>query len=158
MSDSAPRSLRLEAMLLGPAEEAEPEGARPMLVFERGGMLYALDAASIEVIVPRRSVTPLPFAPNRLRGVASVRGRMRLVVDPPGRADGGSESFTRLIALHGDAQLAVVADHVFGVRSIDPTEVYPAEGEGPTAGSVRLGADTAVILDPERLIAIETTR
>ena len=78
---------------------------------------------------------------------------MRLVVDPPGRAGGWGESFTRLIALHGDAQLAVVADRVIGMHSIDP-----AEGEGPTAGSVRLGANAVLVLDPERLIVIEMPR
>jgi chemotaxis signal transduction protein len=158
VKSSVPPSVPLAAMLSGSVESIEPEGTRHMLLFEAGGTLYALDAASVEVIAPRLPVTPLPFAPGGVLGVASVRGRMRLVVDPLGGAGVRRESFTKLIALYGDAQLAVIADRVVGLHAVIPAEIEPPEGEGRVAGTIRLGAVDALVLDPERLVEIETTR
>ena len=139
MSDSAPPPPALAAILSG---SAEPEDGRAMLLFETGDKLFALDASGVELIVPWRFTTPVPFAPRQLLGIASVMGRMRLIIDPLGggeRHDGPR----RLIVLHGDAQLAVAADRVIGVRTIAPDE------------AVEYNARAAEVLDPERLIDLE---
>jgi chemotaxis signal transduction protein len=126
--DDRKAPLPLEALLSESAESRD--GSRAVLVFEAGGATYGLDAAGVEVVVSRRAVTPLPYPPEGVVGVASVRGRMRLVValgaDPA--------SAPRMIALHGDAQLAVLADRIAGVVALAPE-------------------DTSVeLLDPERLV------
>jgi chemotaxis signal transduction protein len=130
MSPNRRPFLPLEALL---SDSAEPgDGSRAVLVFEAGGATYGLDAAGVEAVVSRRAVAPLPYPPEGVVGVASVRGRMRLVValgtDPA--------SAPRMIALHGDAQLAVLADRISGVVAIAP-------------------GDTSVeLLDPERLVKV----
>lgn len=120
----------LEEMLAG-AYEPEGEAAAPVLVFGVDGAWYAVDATQVEVIVPAPPIAPLPFPPDRVLGVASVRGRMRLVVDPGGAR---IESSPRLIVLHGEAHLALLADHVLGVF---------ADGERE-----------AIALDPETLVTV----
>ena len=110
--------LPLEAMLADSAEPEEDDGGRAVLVFESAGGLYAVGAASVELIAGPRFVAPLPYASAGLLGVASVRGRMRLVVNVSEGASGAS----RLIVLHGDAQLALAADHVHGVVEEAPPE------------------------------------
>jgi chemotaxis signal transduction protein len=106
----------LEAMLA--TEPEEVDGGRAVLVFESAGGLYAVDAASVELIAGPRFVAPLPDAPAELLGVASVRGRMRLVVN----VSKGRSNATRLVVLHGDAQLALAADHVHGVVEEAPPD------------------------------------
>ena len=136
--DSGERRFRipLEAML---AEAAGDEASRAVLVFEAGGEVFGLDAAAVEAVVARVPVTRLPYAPAGVVGVASVRGRMRLVVDP----GGCGEAAPRLIALHGDAQLAVLADVVAGVVTLPP-------GDLPSDFS-HAGRDVTIV-DPESLV------
>ena len=126
--DDRKPAVPLEELL---SDTAEPEaGSRAVLVFEAGGATYGLDAAGVEAVVSRRALTPLPYAPARVVGVASVRGRMRLVVTLGTEA----ESATRLIALHGDAQLAVLAERIAGVVTLAP------------------GDESLEVLDPDRLV------
>ena len=109
----------LEAMLASALEPPADEGASPMLLFEVAGARYAVEAARVEAIVAACPVASLPHPPRSVLGVAAVRGRMRLVVDPGGASLASS---TRLVALHGDAQLALLADQVLGVVPEAPSD------------------------------------
>lgn len=108
MSDDHRYEVPLEALLAGP-EEVEESPA--VLVFEAGGRRYGLDASGVEAVVACRAIAPLPYPPQGVVGVAAVRGRMRLVVD----LGTVKERATRLVVLHGDAQLAILAERVAGV-------------------------------------------
>lgn len=133
------RTVSLEEILAASNGPAVEEGMRAMLVFSAGGRLYAVDAAAVERVTESRFVAPLPSPPRGLLGVATVTGRMRLVVDPA--AGGGpAEPRRNFVVLHGDAQLALSADRVCAVVTVPEGE--PARYEDREAET----------LDPERLV------
>ena len=116
-------------MLSSALEPAPDEGGSPALLFEVAGAKYAIEATRVEAIVIASPIAPLPHPPPSVLGVASVRGRMRLVVDPGGASRASS---ARLGALHGEAQLALLVDQVLGVVPEPPAD--------------------ARVLDPDRLV------
>ena len=109
----------LEAMLASAREPVEETATSPMLLFEVAGSRFAVAAVRVEAIVAAAPVTPLPHPPPSVVGVASVRGRMRLVVDPGGA---NIASSGRLVVLHGEGQLALLADQVLGVVPEPPPD------------------------------------
>lgn len=133
-----------------------------VLMFEVGGAPYAIGVEHTEGVVDCPRITPLPNPPDGVAGIASVRGRMTVVMDlglkvsePPVRR--------RLILVKGDAQLGLLADRVEGVLALEPKKVRPvAHGKdsltlqrakfGWPAGSYfKSGRQRVPILDVERL-------
>jgi len=137
----------LDVLLAANEEARAAPGNRTALAFEVGGNLFAVDATAVEIVVGRCFVAPVPKGPVELVGVVSIHGRMRLAIEvapSSGRTDGTS---WWLVALHGDAQLALVADRIEGLCDID-------FDERSVSGSVRCGGREARLLDPERLLEI----
>jgi chemotaxis signal transduction protein len=88
-----------------------------VLVFDIEGKKFAIGVEQTEGVVDCPRISPLPSAPDGLIGVASVRGRMTLVMD----LSLGTElnrPKRRLILLKGEAQLGLLADHVEGVIAL----------------------------------------
>ncbi len=135
------RPLTLEEILAASAEPAVEDGSRALLVFTAGRGLYAVGAEGVERVTAARFVAPLPSPPPGVVGVATVTGRMRLVIDP-GALYGRAEPRSALVVLHGDAQLALAADRVHAVVTVP-------EGEPP-----RYDGRPVQELDPERLLEI----
>jgi chemotaxis signal transduction protein len=119
MTDRARDRALIEAVLTGGAEPDADDGAPSALVFEAGGAERAVDASLVETITRAPYIARVPYAPAAVLGVASVRGRMRLVVDAGGAT---TESGAFLVVLKGDANLAILADRVLGVRRAAPGE------------------------------------
>jgi purine-binding chemotaxis protein CheW len=129
----------LEAILSGAAEPEPDDGSRAFLVFEVAGAPLAVVAARVEAVTPAPYVARVPYAPSSVLGVASVRGRMRIVVDAGGARP---ESGAYLVVLHGDEHLAVLADRVLGVRRLAARDL-----EGPDAPRV---LDPGSLVEPRR--------
>lgn len=134
------KTVTLEEILAASSEPAVEPGFRALLIFTAGQGLYAIDATSVERVVEARFVAPLPVPPPGVVGVATVGGRMRIVVDP-GALYGRAEARGAFVVLHGDAQLALAADRVHAV--VTAPEDEPARFDGREA----------TMLDPETLIA-----
>ncbi|MCC6743354.1 MAG: hypothetical protein IT175_05785, partial [Acidobacteria bacterium] len=73
------RPVTLESLLAAAEGAYVDDTQRALLVFECGGALSALPAASVVAIDEAGIIAPLPYPPPDVLGVASVRGRMRLV-------------------------------------------------------------------------------
>ena len=100
-----------------------------VLMFEVGGAFYAIGVEHTEGVVDCPRITPLPSPPDGVAGIASVRGRMTVVMDLGLKANGHS-SRRRLILVKGDAQLGLLADRVDGVLALKPKKVRPiAQGK-----------------------------
>jgi hypothetical protein len=139
------------AALLAAGDDPHGAGAEgTRLVFEAGDDLYAIDASAVEIVVGSRFVAPVPAGPRELLGVVSVHGRMRLAVDVARAAPRPQGSKWWLVVLHGEAQLAVVADRIVGL--------YETSGGGGDvrehARSSPPGGREARLLDPDRLLEI----
>jgi len=93
------------------------DGVISVLVYWVGTSSMAINVDQTEGVVDCPRVTPLPNAPDKIIGVASVRGRMTLVMD----LSAGSESSAakqRLILIKGEKQIGIVADRVERVVSL----------------------------------------
>lgn len=111
--DRTRRAPDLADMLAGDAESSPGEERGAFVHFERCGRQFVVDAASVEAIVKMPAITPLPYPPEGVAGVAPVRGRIRIVVCVAGEP--GADA-ARLVVLNGEDQLALAADRVIGVR------------------------------------------
>jgi len=133
-----------------------------VLMFEVGGVPYAIGVEHTEGVVDCPRITPLPNPPDGVAGIASVRGRMTVVMDfGPGVNE--QPLRRRLILVKGDAQLGLLADRVEGVLALEPKKVRPvAHGKdsltlerakfGWPAGSYfKSGGRRVPILDVDRL-------
>src|SRR6266481_4439454 len=91
-----------------------------VLMFEVGGSSYAIGVENTEGVVDCPRITPLPRPPDGVAGLASVHGRMTVVMD---LGSGSSDELKqRLILVKGNAQLGLLADRIEGVRALEPTK------------------------------------
>jgi chemotaxis signal transduction protein len=140
----------LAALLAANEQPDDTQGNRTLLAFESGAKLYAIDAANVEMVVGSRFVARIPTGPPELLGVVSVHGRMRLAVDFDRPTPREESAKWWLVALHGDTQLAIVADRIEGLHTIASGEALTAD----TTGFVRIGNREVRWLDPERILEI----
>lgn len=143
-------TVSLEA-LLAAAESGAPAGdERSLLLFECGGVVYGVEASSVEAIDEAGVIAPLPYPLESVIGVASVRGSMRLVVrfGPQQSAGRG-----RLVALSTDRNVAIHADRVLGVVTtrFDDAAGDPIAKERPHRMHID-GLDVTLV-DPVAVIA-----
>lgn len=93
-----------------------------VLLFEIGGEAFGIGVEHTEGVVDCPRVTPLPSAPDGIIGVASVRGRMTLVMDCSLAAN-PDEGKRRLILLKGEGQLGLIAERVEGILALEPDRI-----------------------------------
>ncbi|HVG18438.1 MAG TPA: chemotaxis protein CheW [Blastocatellia bacterium] len=121
--------------------EAEPVEAKSdvvsVLMFEVGRKPFAIAVEHTEGVVDCPRISPLPSPPDGLVGVASVRGRMTLVMDLSLMAN-PNEGKWRLILVRGDAQAGLLAERVEGVIALEPKNLHGIETSGEAGGSQRV--------------------
>src|SRR5918911_5282773 len=93
-----------------------------ILLFEIGGEVFGIGVEHTEGVVDCPRITPLPSAPDGIIGIASVRGRMTLVMDLSLKAN-ADEGKRRLILLKGESQLGLLAERVEGVLALEPDRI-----------------------------------
>lgn len=133
-----------------------------VLMFEVDGAQFAISVENTEGVVDCPRTTPLPGPPDGVVGLASVRGRMTVVMDL-GLEIRQEPVKRRLILVRGEAQLGLLADHVEGVVALDPKKIRPiAHGKDsltaqrakfgwPAKSYFKSGRLRVPILDVERL-------
>jgi chemotaxis signal transduction protein len=103
-----------------------------VLLFESGGEMFGITVEHTEGVVDCPRITPLPSAPDGMIGVASVRGRMTLVMDLGLKAN-PDEGKRRLILLKGEGQLGLVAERVEGVLALEPDRIRKRKADDKSA-------------------------
>jgi chemotaxis signal transduction protein len=133
-----------------------------VLMFDVGGAQYAIGVENTEGVVDCPRITPLPGPPEGVAGLASVRGRMTIVMDLS-QETSQEPAKRRLILVKGDAQLGLLADRVEGVLALEPKNVRPvahgkynltaerAKFDWPARSYFKRGRQRIPILDIERL-------
>ncbi len=117
----------------------EQESVVSVLVFEIDTHLYSIAVENTEGVVHCPRISPLPSPPDGVVGVASIRGRITVVLDLSLKSN-HKPSKQRLILLKGDAQLGLLADRLDGVVGLAPKQMKktPARKKGEPADAVRL--------------------
>jgi chemotaxis signal transduction protein len=108
-----------------------------VLLFEIGQRAFAIGVEHTEGVVDCPRISPLPSSPDGMAGIASVRGRMTLVMDLSLMAN-ANEGKRRLILVKGEAQLGLLAERVEGVIALDPEQLVKAEVSKESAGLRRV--------------------
>ena len=142
--------------------------ARALFIMRVGAQLFAVSADEVEATATHLTPTPLPFAPPAVRGVVSLRGRVRTVLDPARLFDAnrsGSQASNQLsesqasvqtaarlfVALSGDEQLALVCDDAEETLEVAPALIKPRGDASLTRGTFEHRGRTVTLLDPARL-------
>jgi chemotaxis signal transduction protein len=132
--------------------------SRAVLLLRAGGHAFAVYVEECECVTPWAKPAPLPHAPAAVLGVASVRGRMRTVLDParlfesPGPAGAGRPArHILLVSLEGDEQLALACE------TSEPSTLYADEKLSPSA-SPPTPARAAFTRDGEIVHLLDPTR
>ena len=129
-----------------------------MLEFELGGETYCVDIDYVSEIVDRGSVTPVPNAPEFVRGVMDLRGRTTSIVDPKTLLNVDAESEAQRIVIfdadsfEDDAAVGWLVDAVHQVDrvSMDDVEEPPMDRGELITGIVRREDGLVVWVTPTK--------
>ena len=131
-----------------------------ILLARVGDQCVAFDAKTVDAVVDIDAVIPVPMAPDSIRGLAAIRSRVVTVIDCA-RAIGGKglPDAGRAVSLAVDGHsYAIRVENVCDVvsnpgMSIRSTAPMSAGWRDVAAGTIDLGDEFAILLDPRRLVA-----
>ena len=142
---------------------ATREATREVLVFVLGSEQYGVDILKVQEIRGYDKVTPIPSAPDYLKGVVNLRGIIVPILDMRVKfrlAEVRYDEFTVVVILRlGDRVIGLVVDGVSDVVALDASEVKPAPNLGSVVdGSYIAGVATqndrmVLLLDIEKLLS-----
>jgi len=137
-----------------------------LLVFHVGGLRLALRLSQVQRVLRSVEVTPLPAAPEIVRGVIDVQGLVIAVIDVrprfglPLRAISIHDQL--VIARAKEKTVALIAGAVDGIRECSPDEyvdsVNIAQGLDAVAGIVRFADGLVVIHDLDTFLSAAEER
>jgi purine-binding chemotaxis protein CheW len=133
---------------------------RQLVVFELASETYGIDIQTVREIIRMQNVTYVPDAPEYVRGVINLRGRVIPVVDlrrrfqlPELEADRG----TRVLVVDiGGEDVGVVVDTVTEVKRIPVDSIEPASSVATTRESYYI--EGIAKLDDRLLILLQLER
>ena len=137
-----PRDLAIlesRATALAGKPEAEAGALVRVLVFRLGGATFGLPVETVREVVDDATPTPVPGAPEAIRGVISLRGEIVSVTDPAVRLGLGPAAGPRAILVviaQGGVSTALAVDSI-----ADIVEVAVADIESPLPLMDRAVAD-----------------
>jgi purine-binding chemotaxis protein CheW len=152
-----------DRLVTAPAAPAAPEERQlHLVVFNLGREEYAVPIGQVREVVRVTDVTRVPHAPQHIRGVMNLRGRILPVLEVRSRLGLEPAELTqrsRVVVAEIDRRMVgLLVDAVgqvtrLGERSVaaPPEEVRSAGGEAVT-GVARLDRRLLILLDLERLL------
>ncbi|MHB8743450.1 MAG: chemotaxis protein CheW [Sulfuricaulis sp.] len=127
-----------------------------LLAYER----YGVESSHVREIYPLKELTPVPCTPAFVLGIVNVRGQILSVIDIKKFFDLPEKGLTDLnkviILQSGEMEFGILADAVFGVRSIPRAEMQTSL---PTFTGIRenyfigMTKERVVILDAAKLLS-----
>jgi purine-binding chemotaxis protein CheW len=129
--------------------------------FEIGALLLAVEARCVQEVLRSQLVTPVPLAPDFVRGLMNLRGQIVLVVDLRARLGAESqEAPTKClnVLIHTSAGLvSMQADRIGDVIEVDDgcidpvPETLQGRARDVLAGALRLPERLLLLLAPDRI-------
>jgi purine-binding chemotaxis protein CheW len=142
---------------------ATREAVREVLVFVLGQEEYGVDILKVQEIRGYEKVTPIPSAPDYLKGVVNLRGVIAPVIDMRVKfrlAEVRYDSFTVVVILRiAGRVIGLVVDGVSDVVHFTESEVKPAPQLGALVDSSFLdgvatqGDRMVLLVDIEKLLS-----
>lgn len=148
-------------MLHSPGETVRGE-TRQFVTFTLGSQAYCADIMSVREIRASNVVTPLPSAPEYVRGVINLRGTIVPIIDLRvrfglGRTETASSHVVMIVAvegrLHGllvDGVSDILTEHISNIKTIPETI---GENRNPFFdGLITQGDSMLIVLSLPRLV------
>lgn len=130
------------------------------LVFTLGETKYGVEIDSINEIVERKTVTPLPNAGDHIRGVMDLRGETTTIIDPKRILEtGGDSAGNRVVifAAEDDRPVGWLVDSVHEVADIPEEDIESVSDDETVEGVVRSEDQFIIWIDPSTINS-RTTR
>ena len=142
---------------------------RQYLTFALGGERFAVQSLLVSEVLDMPALTRVPLGPPCLRGIVNLRGNAATVVDLSEELGLGVMSGDRgsclIIVDHAydgeHALVGIMTDAVQEVVEIPPSDVERTPEMGLSvdprflAGLARLDGEFVMLLDPERILALD---
>jgi purine-binding chemotaxis protein CheW len=132
--------------------------------FELGPLLLGVEAHHVQEVLRVQPVTPVPLAPDFVRGLMNLRGQIALVIDLHKRLDAREAPSTARpinVLLHTKCGLiSVQTDRIGDVLTAESEDIHavPDTLQGRArdvlVGALRLPERLLLLLDPERIAVI----
>jgi len=160
--DLTNKNLLFDADLYGQVEEL-PE-VRKLVLFCIATEWYGVDAESVREVIPASSITSLPYVPNHILGIFSLRGSIVSVTDLSivfGLSAVGLGDKSKIVVIEDSAVVTgLLVDDAVGVVDIPIDEIElpisTLEGERGNAieGQVEWGGRLIAVLEMKRVIEV----
>ena len=141
------------------------EATSEVLVFVLGREEYGVDILKVQEIRGYEKVTPIPAAPEYLKGVVNLRGIIVPIVDMRIKFNVGAatyDAFTVVIVLNiNNHTIGMVVDSVSDVVTLTPDQIKPAPDLGASVsgeylrGLGTVGDRMLILLDIDKLLGSE---
>jgi purine-binding chemotaxis protein CheW len=164
---AAPRAESL-AFLLAPArEEKKPvEATEHLVTFLLGAEEYGLDVRLVQEIIRITEVTPVPRAPDFVKGVINLRGRIIPVVDLKrklglGEVDLSATTSRVVVAKLRERLVGLLVDGASQVLKVPVSLIEPAPEEvlevdaDYIRGVAKLSGRLVILMDLARVLSLE---
>jgi purine-binding chemotaxis protein CheW len=121
------QNFNLQGSPMSNAEQANLSSDIELLTFQVGGQEYAIDIMSVREIRGWSNATPLPHAPDFVRGVINLRGTVLTIVDLADRLGmGKTEASERNVIIVVQAEketVGLLVDAVSDILAINKFEL-----------------------------------
>ena len=143
-------------------------GTRQLCTFHVGDALLAVDVLEVQEVIRPQEMTPVPRAPEVVRGLINLRGQIVTAIDlrrrlgigtiDLDRADDATEGPLNVVVRTTDGPVSLLVDAIGDVLEVadDAREAPPAtlpagiaalvEGVYPLPGQLLLVLDTATVI------------
>lgn len=132
------------------------------LTFALGQEAFGLEIIYVKEIVGLQPITPLPEAPDFVRGIINLRGRIIPVIDARlrfGKEHGAYTDRTCIVVVEIEGvSVGLIVDSVSEVLTIDDGSIVPPPAlSGTRSGTIKaigkVGNDVKLLVDCQRLLA-----
>lgn len=156
MSREAIEILKERAEALALPDQASPEAAVPLTLFNRGKQLYGVRLGEVEGAGRLRHLSLVPGAPPWMLGAVQYRGAILTLLDLPPfwglEVKGLSDLPTFLVVSDGHQQVGVLVEELAGVHEVEGAIVpYRGDERAGVSEIAYLGRQPVLILSAVRL-------
>ena len=138
---------------------------KQLVIFDLAGEDFGIEIAAVESIVKMQDITPIPHAPEYVKGVTNLRGSVLPVIDLKSRFGikvGEETRNTRIVVVTmGELKVGMIVDAVSEVLTIEDTVIEPTPPMVSTVatefitGIAKIDKRLVVLLDLGRVLTAE---
>ncbi|MBX7100407.1 MAG: chemotaxis protein CheW [Myxococcaceae bacterium] len=137
----------------------ETETVRQLCTFTVDGLLFGLDVTAVQEVLRPQEMTPVPLAPEVVRGLINLRGQIVTALDLRRRLGLGlaprDQPAMNVVVRHDEGVVSLLVDEIGDVIEVDEATAEPLPET--------LLADARALIDgvyqlPERLLLVLDAR